>query len=33
MDGKVFQRWHGSGGNVRLSHLLNSDEFLVLYSV
>ena len=24
MGGKVLQRWHGSGGNVRLSHLLRS---------
>jgi len=23
-DGKVLQRWRGSGGNVRLSHLLMS---------
>jgi len=30
MDIKVLQRRRGSGGNVRLSHLLMTDEFLVL---
>jgi len=30
--GKVLQRWRGSAGNVRLSHLLRSFLFLNLSS-
>jgi len=37
-DGKVSQRWRGSGGNVRLSHLLmiflcNVVSFKYLYTI
>jgi len=31
--GKVLQRWRGSGGNVRLSHLLMSFLFKAVLTV
>jgi len=30
MDGKVIQRWRGSSGNIRVSHLLMSFLLLLL---